>query len=89
MEVRDASLESHWKTVAVTIILGLLAWQATKVVSGQERLLSELQGITIQMAEMKVRLEEVRSLRNDVNDIDHRVTILEQHISNGKGKRKE
>jgi len=79
-KTQPQSFEAHWRTVAVTIILGLLSWQATKVVTGQEELIVKLNELTVTIAELKVRLDTVATLNNDLRGVEHRVTILEQRI---------
>lgn len=74
------SLEAHWRTVAVTVILALLSWQAVKVVEGQERLIVKLNELNVSMAEVKVKLSSVNNLVSDVREMEHRITVLETRL---------
>jgi hypothetical protein len=73
-------LEAHWRTLAITLILGLLSWQAVRVVEGQERLIIKLNELNVSMAEVKVKLSNVNALVTEVKSIEHRLTILETRL---------
>lgn len=77
---QPVGLEAHWRTVAVTIILGILSWQAVRVVEGQERLLVKLNELNVSMAEVKVKLVSVNELTSELRGVEHRLTILETRL---------
>jgi len=76
----QVAIETHWRTLAVTVILGLLSWQGIRFVEGQGKVIMELNALNVSMAEVKVRLINVNSLITETKKIEHRLTILEERV---------